>query len=411
METAKKPILELIKVKPDLKYKLVVPLEVEKKIRLLCSHISEVEWSGILFYKYEGAFDDKDNPLVITCLDIYQMDKGSAAYTEYNMSPDVVSYMVDHAELLGPDVFQGLIHSHNKMATFFSGTDTATLREEGQDMAHFVSLIVNNAGKYSAAITRRHKAVQLVKEKFEYPTWGDREISGVDEYETQDEYIEYFPLEVEVETVPINDSEAEMLARMKEIDTKKASTVRTTSFYGTPQYGASYQGKYPGLQTIPANTPSTYVPIGQYGKKDSDERIFAKDTKKNWQEAELPFGISEDMPYGTVVADAKIIDWLVKQVVTASIIIPSDNKIDVSKWIDSMHSLYSTRFKTMKEFEYFASSHIDFLINNTYDKSLSSLTEVDMQAIIAYDLSEALKELPSNVWIKSYIKFLNDYIL
>ena len=37
--------------------------------------------------------------------------------------------------------------------TFFSGTDLNTLQEEGSDMNNFLSLIVNNAGQYTAAIT------------------------------------------------------------------------------------------------------------------------------------------------------------------------------------------------------------------------------------------------------------------
>ena len=69
------------------------------------------------------------------------------------MSPDVVSYMANNSELL--DCQMGLIHSHNNMSTFFSGTDIRTLEEEGLDRNHFVSLIVNNQGSYTAAITRK----------------------------------------------------------------------------------------------------------------------------------------------------------------------------------------------------------------------------------------------------------------
>ena len=48
--------------------------------------------------------------------------------------------------------------------TFFSGTDKATLQSEGSDMNHFVSLIVNNAGKYTAGVTRKVKLKQTVNE-------------------------------------------------------------------------------------------------------------------------------------------------------------------------------------------------------------------------------------------------------
>ena len=93
-------------------YKIIIPEEVESKIRFLCNKIHAVEWSGTLFYDIEGTFED--NNLVVTCKDIYLMDIGSAAYTEFNMSPDVISYMAQNPELL--DYKTGLIHSHNNMS-------------------------------------------------------------------------------------------------------------------------------------------------------------------------------------------------------------------------------------------------------------------------------------------------------
>lgn len=168
MEENKEKKLELVHQQSI--YKMVIPQEVEKKIRLLCREIHNVEWSGVLFYKVSGSFEDKS--LTITCVDLFQMDEGTGGYTEYDMSPDVMGYMTDHPKLLDAGVYQGLIHSHNNMATFFSGTDTATLQSEGNDMNHFVSLIVNNAGKYTAGVTRKVKLKQTVNEEFAYPTWG-----------------------------------------------------------------------------------------------------------------------------------------------------------------------------------------------------------------------------------------------
>lgn len=99
-------------------FNMTIPQEVERKIRLLCREIHNVEWSGILFYKIEGNFED--NSLNIICVDIFQMDEGSSGYTEFNMSPDVMGYMVDHPELLEEGIYQGLIHSHNNMAKQFT---------------------------------------------------------------------------------------------------------------------------------------------------------------------------------------------------------------------------------------------------------------------------------------------------
>ena len=50
----------------------------------------------------------EEENLVITCKDIYVMDIGTSAYTEFDMSPDVISYMTDNTDLL--DCQMGLIH-------------------------------------------------------------------------------------------------------------------------------------------------------------------------------------------------------------------------------------------------------------------------------------------------------------
>lgn len=104
-------------VKSASTFKLIIPQEVEAKIRHLCNRVHEVEWSGTLFYKVEGSLND--NSLVATCIDIFVMDIGTSAYTEYNESPDIISYMWEHPELLEEGVFEGLIHSHNNMAKQF----------------------------------------------------------------------------------------------------------------------------------------------------------------------------------------------------------------------------------------------------------------------------------------------------
>lgn len=92
-------------------YKLIIPDLVQRKIREWCYHFPTKEWSGTLFYTVEGSFED--GSLVITCKDIYVSDIGSATYTEFDHSADIVSYQAMN-DLL--DCYTGLIHSHNQMA-------------------------------------------------------------------------------------------------------------------------------------------------------------------------------------------------------------------------------------------------------------------------------------------------------
>lgn len=407
-----KPVLELVH-RQDI-FKIVIPAEVEKKIRFLCKNIWDVEWSGVLFYKVEGAFEDKS--LTIRCVDLFQMDIGTSAYTEFNVSPDMATYMVDHPELLEEGIYQGLIHSHNNMATFFSGTDTATLSAEGNDMAHFVSLIVNNAGKYTAGITRKYKCVQTVSEKYTYPTWNGEVREGVETFDIEEEKLEWFNLDIVFEDAT-DDFETEMMERIKEIKEAKKKVV--TPMYGGrnyPQYG-NY-----GKAITPTKEVGSTFPMDEdkyYGEKRS-----WYDPQKDKQDKQLPAGQGElpfdqpgeenvEIPYGTITIDPDIVQSIVRQLVTSSIIISNESAVDVKKWANSMESLYRRRFGSVKEFEYFASNYVDYLINYTYDGDVMAVINNDdsvMAALLAHDVREELRKLPKNPWLSVYIKLMDDYI-
>ena len=401
-----KPVLELVH-RQDI-FKIVIPAEVEKKIRFLCKNIRDVEWSGVLFYKVEGAFEDKS--LTIRCVDLFQMDIGTSAYTEFNVSPDMATYMVDHPELLEEGIYQGLIHSHNNMATFFSGTDTATLSAEGNDMAHFVSLIVNNAGKYTAGVTRKYKCVQTVSEKYTYPTWNGEVREGVETFDIEEEKLEWFNLDIVFENAT-DDFETEMMERIKEIKESKKKVV-TPVYKGYPQYG-NY-----GKNIAPTKEVGSTSPIDKDKYYWEEGRGWYKAKQLPVKQGELPFDQPEeenlDIPYGVVTVDEDIVQSIVRQLVTSSIIIPNESAVDVKKWANSMESLYRRRFGTVKEFEYFASNYVDYLINYTYDADVMIAVNNDdtvMAALLAHDVREELEKLPKNPWLSVYIKLMDDYII
>lgn len=401
-----KPVLELVH-RQDI-FKIVIPAEVEKKIRFLCKNIWDVEWSGILFYKVEGAFEDKS--LTIRCVDLFQMDIGTSAYTEFNVSPDMATYMVDHPELLEEGIYQGLIHSHNNMATFFSGTDTSTLSAEGNDMAHFVSLIVNNAGKYTAGITRKYKCVQTVSEKYTYPTWNEEVREGVETFDIEEEKLEWFNLDIVFEDATDN-FETEMMERLKEI---KESKKKTVPLYKSscPQYGNNIAPIKEVVSTFPMYKDEYYGEEGRGWYK-------AKEVKEtSGKQSELPFEEPEeeyfDIPYGIITVDKDIVQSIVRQLVTSSIIISNESAVDVKKWANSMENLYRRRFGSVKAFEYFASNYVDYLINYTYDGDVMAVISNDdstMAALLAHDVREELEKLPKNPWLSVYIKLMDDYII
>lgn len=137
-------------VELNTKIKVIVDEEFQDKVKFLCSNIPKVEWSGVLFYQVVGSIKDP-NTMELHCKDIFLMDKGSQAYTEYAYSEDVVSYRMDNPESL--DWLIGHIHSHNTMRTFFSGTDKEELEDNSPNHNFYFSLIVNNYMDMTAKVS------------------------------------------------------------------------------------------------------------------------------------------------------------------------------------------------------------------------------------------------------------------
>lgn len=401
MEEAKQPtkVISLVQKSGTYNYKLIIPAEVERKIRFTCQKVWNTEWSGTLFFTHEGSFENND--LVIRCVDIYIMDIGTQAYTEFDMNPDVIVYMCENPELL--DCQMGLIHSHNNMSTFFSGTDTATLKEEGRDRNNFVSLIVNNAGTYTAAITRRVKSKQ-VKESVSYEFFGDGEKHDTKEYVSSADEIEWFYLKIEKEGE--NYSFPDMAARLEEIKQAKAERAEKAQ---TPVY----QG---GYKPVIANSYGTKAGPANLVKKEADKPKVVQPTLFDNAD-DLPFEEGYDIPYGYVSFDKVTLKSLVLQLITGSIIISNDSKIDITKWAKSMPTLYEKRFGKgkvgMDNFKIWAETYTEYLTWYITDEKLEELgfDETEICAICAHDMIEELTKLPENDYIKGYIDALQKYLV
>lgn len=400
MEEVKQPteVISLVQKSDTYNYKLIIPAEVERKIRFACQKVWSTEWSGTLFFTHEGSFENND--LVIRCVDIYIMDIGTQAYTEFDMNPDVIAYMCENPELL--DCQMGLIHSHNNMSTFFSGTDTATLKEEGRDRNNFVSLIVNNAGSYTAAITRRVKSKQ-VKESVSYEFFGDGEKHDTKEYVSSADEIEWFYLKIEKEGE--NYSFPDMAARLEEIKQAKAEKARKAQ-------APVYQG---GYKPVIANSYGTKAGPANLVKKEADRKDLNQRTLFDDVD-DLPFEEGYEIPYGQVTFDKTTLKSLVLQLITGSVIISNDSKIDITKWAKSMPALYEKRFGKgkvgMDNFKIWADTYTEYLTWYITDEKLEELgfDETEICAICAHDMIEELTKLPENDYIKVYIDVLQKYL-
>lgn len=382
-------------LKSALSYKINIPLYVEKKIRILCREIHNIEWSGILFYRVNGSFED--GTLEVDCVDIYQMDEGSAGYTEFDMSADVMNYMVEHPELISEDIFQGLIHSHNNMSTFFSATDTGTLLAEGSDVNHFVSLIVNNAGVYTAGITRRVSVVQKISEEYTYPSWKDSEKSGTREFTATKTYVQWFNLVVNKDEV-VKEDESEILNRIKEVRKLKASK---------PKYYSKFESEDLPHATSTVVKPANTIPTTPATPKKENKPKNTEITPSLFESDEEEFDVNYNLYH---YSDDTIIS-IVKQLITLSLVLPNSDAIDAKEWAKNMDEIFDARFGDVVEFETVAVNIVDYLLNYTEEAdALACLTATESVAVLANEVKNALAELPENKYINSLMSICDDYI-
>lgn len=116
--------------------------DILNKIKYTCNKIPNVEWSGILLYEYKET--EKD--LIFDIKDIIIMSADSSGSTEFqfnnNGSDRHMDYCLENEEALYWKI--GLIHSHNKMNSFFSSTDDTEIKDNANKHIYYLSVVVNN---------------------------------------------------------------------------------------------------------------------------------------------------------------------------------------------------------------------------------------------------------------------------
>jgi hypothetical protein len=254
------------------------------------------------------------------------MDIGNTTYTEWDMNADVISYIVDHPELVGS--YQANIHSHHQMSTTPSGTDLNTLKEEGSDVNHFVSLIVNNAGTYTAMITRKVDVKNDVYSVYTYKSFGDVTVEGKSDYTECSTCIEYFYLDIEVEESENNNSE--LFNRINALKENKSKS---------PNY---IYGKYevPKMEYKPYSALYDDVVL----KKEPEQKELFTDSKEE-----------------------ELTEWYVKQLLTCNVLLPKNNKVSIKEIGEKADSVIKNRFEK-DEYENFMSSFVDYIVYDFTEK-------------------------------------------
>ena len=421
LETQKK-LPQLLKRQST--YKLVVPEKVEEKIRYLLRKFPSTEWSGILFYSHEGTFENND--LVITCQDIYPMDLGNATYTEFRMSEDVAGYMAENIELFDYDM--GLIHSHHTMSTFFSGTDTSTLQEEGNERNCFVSLIVNNAGEYSAAVTRKLQSkseitVKKLGQSYQFFGDGEKTVANDNTETTQvveSEVIEYYMLDVERHQV--SNSLDYLDKRFDEIQERKR---RVTQANNTS--ASSWLEKY---NRIPVSDGQPYKKLSDWNNNttwawDKDDLIpkskwsYEPDKKEPtlWTDQEMGKIDKEDIDYEEYTPDADMVHAAVVHMITCSLLLDPD-KCDLKQWVHKhMVRMYGQMFPEddvyeNSAFDAYCDFIVEYMVRYFHDLNIPPIDEDYISSRIAEAMIEEITNLgETNVYLDKYCKTLEGYLM
>ena len=378
----------------------------------MCRKFPTLEWSGILFTSYTGNFED--GSLIITCQDLYPMDLGTSTYTDFKMDETVAGYIAENIDLFGCDM--NLIHSHNNFSCFFSGTDISTLRSEGNDQNCFVSLIVNNAGTYCAAITRKVQEKKTIVTKnysSTYEFFGEGEktanmLAGATENtEVENTYIEYFMLDVEIEHV--DNPLAYLDTRFDEIqEAKKKRVTATPTVINPPVVKASEDGNH--SPWIPGNKRN-------FGS-DFDEDYSFRDWQDRQNKAKEPTLFSDDEMAEMIDTsgwepDPTIIHRLVCQMITCSLIV-SDN-IDLKQWITRwMDKKYEELFSSIpSQFTEWSEFIVEFQISQYIDPDVpvETFEDIDVyQGKVAKAMYNELYPYSGNQYIDSYMEILTRYI-
>lgn len=416
-------------------FRLVIPLEAQNTIDYICSKIHNTEWSGTLFYDITGSFEQ--NNLTVIVRDVCLRDIGEPAYTEFDENPDVVTYMCEHPDLM--DCYRGLIHSHHNMQAFFSGTDDATVRAEGNDMCHFVSLIVNNTRKYEAAITRKFKYEVSRKGFCTYPTFGDADVrKELDSTETN-EVLQVFPLKVEIQqAVPVEDKTAELDETISGLWKKKEEKkIARYNFPvgqyggngGTPTFPRTFQGRGP--------QPNYQVPLSGKNRITQGERDWEAALEEDERRAvgvprvqELPFEDqqvvyenegSEPMPeelYKTALLDDKLVTSIAAQLLTGSVCLNGEPETVIqSLSTEVIHERLSHRFPDISTFKAWADCFTEHLITfiedgNALDDKNEIIGDAEwVWALYAYRILEHLEPFKDSEYVAALIETVEYYMI
>lgn len=261
----------------------------------------------------------------------------------------------------------------------------------------------------------------VVREKGAYQLFGDGEQSYEEEYETEDEYIEYFMFDI-VRKEP--NKLFSFIDRLKEIMAKKRTTVvRPNSVYDYEDYG--YGGRYGSYYrssnstqltegntvspTVSVSKPaSTAVPTKTVVSTSGTKPITAAPLEEPNQFNQVGPAVKYDFE--------NYIEGLALQVVTGNIFADTEGVIDLKVFCkDAMVDIYKKRFgddtSSRSSFASWVDSVIDFLIWDANHPELAGIEPAYKGELVAKELVSLLESIPTkNIYLDSIIDRLKSFI-
>ena len=255
-----------------------------------------------------------------------------------------------------------------------------------------MSLIVNNAGKYTAAITRKIKYTSV--RNLSYEGFNGTIDNGQETIEGEE--IEYFNLDIEFEN-PTETPFAEVADRLSEIKKAKQEAIKTTTnVYNPDSYTQKYWGK-------------DYLLHKEENNKVYQNTLFNDD---DWDYPGKSWGTPVVQTTKSEPSTSSLVKSILSQLITGNVTYTKGDEGYMKKALDSMEKRFDARFGKGEEgmllFEYWATDFIEFLtwysIDDTKDDAISSEQ-------LSVDIAKELQSLSvKNKYIDKYIELLASYV-
>jgi hypothetical protein len=274
--------------------------------------------------------------------------------------------------------------------TFFSSTDNNTLLEEGKDRNNFVSLIVNNAGTYSAAITRK---MVYTSESYNFFGEGTR---GTSERTVN---VEVFKLEV-IKEIKVQDDLSYLGERIKEI--KESKTKKKTTYV---------QGDLFGFKDINPKdyTYEDHLLSNKFKAKEAYNDI---DVDSLFQDNLPKKGIQDVSEYKDIkIDDTKITNCCIQLLTMCPFTNESTLDLGLQTLIDNTEEIYKKRFKNVNELQYWVEVVVEQILFWIDDDSLEEYQEDVQMSIYAYYIIAKLESYEGNSIVNEFINVLERYLV